>query len=157
MTNFPQVIRQATTRSMPWLVALLLSFHHLGSIAAPSLSGVDVPQQIEGVHRVNAEELIQRVDSIPTLIIIDSRITSDRKHGHIEGSISLPDINTDCDSLAQISPQKSHPLVFYCNGVKCGRSVVAVRKALACGYDTVYWFRGGFEEWLNKDYPYITQ
>lgn len=113
------------------------------------------PETITGSTRVNAEQLIELVNEIPELILIDSRIRSDRKQGYIEGSLSLPDINTRCDSLAGHIPSKNTPVLFYCNGVKCGRSGKAVTIAVGCGYSNIYWFRGGFKEWLAKGYPYL--
>jgi len=71
--------------------------------------------------------------------------------------LSLPDEQTTCDSLAEAIPSKQAPALFYCNGPKCGRSAVAVKIALDCGYQRIYWFRGGFEEWKNKAYPYVKQ
>lgn len=53
--------------------------------------------------------------------MIDSRVTADRKEGFIEGSISLPDTDTRCKSLAQAVAALNSPLLFYCNAVKCGR------------------------------------
>lgn len=114
-------------------------------------------EHIPGVDKVNAEQLIQLATDIPDLLIIDSRIVSDRAHGYIEGSISLPDIKTNCDSLASTIPDKQHPTLFYCNGPKCGRSAKAVQIAQDCGYTNLYWFFGGFEQWRDKNYPYIKQ
>ncbi len=114
-----------------------------------------VVDHIPGVNKVNAEQLIELATEIPNLLIIDSRIVSDRAHGHIEGSTSLPDINTDCDSLAETIPDKQQPALFYCNGPKCGRSAHALQIAQKCGYTNLHWFFGGFEEWRDKNYPYI--
>ena len=115
------------------------------------------PESIEGTTQVTAEGFIELVDAIPNLIVIDSRIPGDRKQGYVEGSISLPDVETNCDTLGKIIPKKSSPALFYCNGVKCGRSAKAVKIALSCGYNNIYWFRGGFEEWLAKGYPYLQE
>jgi len=115
------------------------------------------PDAIEGSIRVDAEGLIELVDTVPNVIIIDSRIATDRAQGHIEGSVSLPDELTTCKSLDEILHTKEQPVLFYCNGPKCGRSAVAVRIALECGYSNIYWFRGGFEEWKQKKYPYIKE
>jgi len=41
---------------------------------------------------------------IEALVLIDSRIRADRKEGYIEGSVSLPDIETTCEALAQQLP-----------------------------------------------------
>ena len=113
-----------------------------------------MPSSIPGTTRVNAEEVIAVVNKYPKSFMIDSRISGDRKKGYIESSISLPDTKTDCQSLSKVLPKKDAVAIFYCNGVKCGRSVTAIKIALKCGYKNLYWFRGGFEEWLEKDLPY---
>lgn len=115
------------------------------------------PEDIPGAKKIDAEGVIDLAEKMSTLKIVDSRIASDRLQGFIEGSLSLPDEKTTCDSLAEIAPKKDQPTMFYCNGPKCGRSAVAVQVALGCGYKDVYWFRGGFEEWKNKRYPYVKE
>ena len=115
-----------------------------------------LPQTLPGAETVDAEALIALVGRRSALLLVDARITADREQGYIEGSISLPDIDTNCDSLAtRVSADKALPVLFYCNGVKCGRSVKSIDIAHTCGYTELYWFRGGFEEWRDKDYPYL--
>lgn len=129
-------------------------------LALTLLAGVAVaksPEQIEGVKRISAEELIVLANKRPDLVIIDSRVTANRKHGYIEGSYSLPDTDTTCDTLKKFIPSRSAPAAFYCNGVKCGRSAKAVKIAVDCGYRNLYWFRGGFEVWKQKNFPYLHQ
>lgn len=129
----------------------------LFSLSHTSHAKKDVsPLTIKGTTKINAEELIQHVEQTPDLLIIDSRLTSDRTHGYIEDSISLPDENTRCSTLAKIIKRKNSPVIFYCNGPKCGRSATATKIAIRCGYSKTYWFRGGIEEWKNKSYPLIT-
>lgn len=59
----------------------------------------DAPLNIAGVKKVVAEDIFTLIDEIPDLTIIDARMRTDRIQGYIEGSISLPDIETDCNSL----------------------------------------------------------
>jgi rhodanese-related sulfurtransferase len=113
------------------------------------------PENIPGVTRVDAEAVLALVEKTPRLVIIDARIAMDRKQGHLEGSVSLPDTQTNCASLARVISAKDRPALFYCNGVKCGRSGVAVTIAKQCGYTRLYWYRGGFEDWKQKGYPYL--
>lgn len=110
------------------------------------------PDTIEGSTKIDAELLIKLAQEHENLVIIDSRIKSDRHQGYITGSISLPDTQTDCSSLFRIINRKYTPTVFYCNGPKCRRSDRAIVIARECGYTNIYWFRGGFEEWKNKNY-----
>ncbi|HEC30122.1 MAG TPA: rhodanese-like domain-containing protein [Gammaproteobacteria bacterium] len=113
------------------------------------------PENIPGTTRVSAEEVLDLFGKIDDLLIIDARIRMDRKHGYIEGSISLPDVETNCATLKKLIKKKDSPVLFYCNGIKCGRSVKSSRVALKCGYNNIYWFRGGFEEWKSKNLPFV--
>jgi len=111
------------------------------------------PETIDGTHKIEAEGLIQLVIQNENQIIIDSRISSDRKLGYIAGSVSLPDTETNCESLARLIPEKSDPVIFYCNGPSCRRSDDAAVIAVGCGYTNVYWFRGGIQAWKAGNYP----
>lgn len=139
-------------------LALLAAFLFNQALAADApdltLSKIIVPEHIAGVTTLTAEEVIELANSKPDLVIIDARITADRKHGYLEGSLSLPDIKTNCPQLGKIIPGKNTPTLFYCNGIKCGRSVVSIKIAKSCGYNNMYWFKGGFEEWKNKGFQY---
>ena len=112
-----------------------------------------VPDSIAGTTKISAEELIKLAQTEPHLVIIDSRKSSDHSDGYIEGSISLPDTATSAKSLANHIPSKSTPVIFYCNGIKCGRSATAAKIAVTTGYTDIYWFRGGWSEWTKKGYP----
>ncbi|WP_296641905.1 rhodanese-like domain-containing protein, partial [Thiobacillus sp. 65-1402] len=118
---------------------------------------IAVPDAIAGVTTLNAEGLIELAERLPGLVVIDSRMAVDRRQGYIQGSISLPDTQTACATLGDFIATLDTPVLFYCNGVKCGRSVIAIRIAQGCGYRRLYWFRGGFEEWKQKDYPFLRQ
>jgi len=113
------------------------------------------PERIEGTIIVDAEDLIELATQKPELLLIDSRITADHKEGFIEGSVSLPDTDTDCESLARAIPAAASPVLFYCNGIKCGRSARAALVAVDCGYTNIYWYRKGMEEWQEKEYPLV--
>jgi len=113
------------------------------------------PDRIEGVTNVDAEGLIDLVSATPGLVLIDSRVGADRKDGFIEGSISLPDSDTNCATLGAHIPALDKPLLLYSNGTHCGRSAHAARIARHCGYTRIYWFRTGMEEWREKYYPLV--
>ena len=149
---------------------MLLHFHGLtrdirlfvaltGVVFATQAAEPESPQQVRGAIKVSAEEVFSLFEKTAGLVIIDSRLasgpSSGRANGYIEGSLSLPDNETNCPSLAKAIPRKTTPILFYCNGPKCGRSEKAIKVALKCGYNKLYWFRGGFEEWLNKGYPFV--
>jgi len=139
------------------MLGLLLSNTSALAEAAPNLTKpqVVVPDMIAGVASVNAEQVIEALTSDKAPILIDARINKDRGYGYIETSISLPDIKTNCGTLEEITTDKNQHLMFYCNGIQCGRSVVSIKVARSCGYHTLSWFKGGFAEWKDKGYQYI--
>jgi len=136
-----------------YLILIVIS----SSLSVSAHEKKDAPESIQGTTKIFAEGVFDLAKKIPDLIIIDARIASDRKQGYIEGSISLPDNDTNCNTLAQIIPKKDSPVLFYCNGVKCGRSVISSRIAVGCGYKNIYWFRGGIEEWKKKRFPSLNK
>jgi len=137
-------------------ISLLISATNVAAKETPDLAKpkVIVPEKIAGVTTVTAEKVIEDLTSDNPPILIDARIKQDRDYGYIETSISLPDINTNCETLSKITTDKNQHLMFYCNGVQCGRSVVSIKIARSCGYHNLSWFKGGFAEWKNKDYQY---
>lgn len=115
------------------------------------------PKFIEGVTLLGAEGVLSLVARIDSVIVVDSRIRGDRHKGYLESSVSLPDIETNCATLKNIIPNKKNYAIFYCNGVKCGRSAIAINIAKKCGYKNLYWFRGGFEVWMEKGFPFVKE
>jgi len=114
----------------------------------------DSPLTIDGTKKVTAEEVIDLVTNLPDIVIVDARKASDRDGaGWIEGSIGLPNTSTNEESLAKHVASKDTPVLFYCNGIKCGRSVESSKLAVSLGYKKIYWFRGGWEEWTTKGMP----
>jgi rhodanese-related sulfurtransferase len=140
------------------LLAVLSGLFCLTAIQAAAANDVDhivSPESIDGVIKVDAEGLIEEVTRLPELVLIDSRIPADRIEGYIENSISLPDADTNCTALAKVVPELHTPVLFYCNGIRCGRSAKASVIARDCGYSNLYWFRNGMEEWQEKQYPLV--
>jgi len=121
--------------------------------ASPAFAKEDVPESLAGTTKVSAEKLIELLQSSPDLVVVDSRKPSDRAKGFIEGSVALPNTDTNEASLASNVKSKSTPIAFYCNGIKCGRSYAAAKIALGLGYTKIYWFRGGWDEWTQKGLP----
>lgn len=147
-------IESMSTYTHTYLLFICFSFA-LPCQTATAGDKIVSPESINGTTIVDAEGLIELATQQPQLVMIDSRVTADRKEGFIEGSISLPDTDTRCKSLAQAVPALNSPLLFYCNGVKCGRSSRAAMIAVACGYSNIYWYRNGMEEWQKKEFPLV--
>jgi rhodanese-related sulfurtransferase len=111
------------------------------------------PSSIPGASVVSATETVELILSQPDLVIIDSRKQQEYTKGHIEGAVSILDTYMQEDDLQEIAPDRSAPILFYCNGIRCLRSSNAIKKAIDWGYTHLYWFRGGWKEWQENRLP----
>lgn len=118
---------------------------------------LEAPDSLAVAITIDSENLIELYQSLPGLKIIDSRQLEDRNQGYIEASTNLPLSKTNCAALAKMAKSKDQALVFYCNGAPADSSIDAIQIASSCGYKRLFWFRGGFGEWADKDYPYMIE
>jgi rhodanese-related sulfurtransferase len=84
---------------------------------------------------------------------VDARDESDYLSGHITNSINIPfdDFDNHKQKLDRLSKEK--PMVIYCAGTDCDLSILLGNLLFEQGYKQVYVFFGGWNEWLNANYP----
>jgi rhodanese-related sulfurtransferase len=114
------------------------------------------PAQLPGATRVRATE-VRELIAARRAVMVDVRSEKEYNEGHIPGAIlvpygekSLKDIAFDAslDNFPGADKlDKARPVIFACNGAECWKSYKAARAAIARGFTTVYWFRGGLPEW----------
>lgn len=140
---------------MKFLGKLLVVF----VLAVPGLAAAaDAPLDIKGATTVDAKGVIGLVESAKGLVILDNRREPDYVAGHIEGAVRLLDDDmTDVAVLAKVVPAKDTPVLFYCNGLKCGRAAKAAEKAVGWGYAKVYYYAKGLEEWRAEGLPLVSK
>lgn len=123
-------------------------------LAAP-VPAQDAPMQITGAVTVSAQQIFELINKNPRLVILDNRKVEDFAAGHIEGAIRLIDTDVSADMLAKYLPTKDTAVLFYCNGVKCGRAAKATEKAIQLGYTNVYYYALGMDEWNKQELPLV--
>jgi rhodanese-related sulfurtransferase len=129
-----------------------LAFAALLALALPALAQ-DAPLQIKGATTVNAKEIIDLITKNPDMVILDNRKAEDFAAGHIEGAVRLIDTDVTPESLAKAVKAKDVAVLFYCNGLKCGRAAKAAEKAIELGYSKVFYYALGMEEWNKQGLP----
>jgi rhodanese-related sulfurtransferase/ABC-type phosphate/phosphonate transport system substrate-binding protein len=116
------------------------------------------PGTLPGVKRVRASEVKELIAQ--NALMVDVRSEKEYNEGHIPGAVlvpygekSLKDIAFDpaVDSFSGVDKlDKNKPVIFACNGAECWKSYKAAKAAVARGFTTVYWFRGGLPEWKSE-------
>jgi len=137
-----------------WLAVTTLL---IALIPSPSLAE-DAPIEIEGATTLDAKGVIDLILTKPDLVVVDTRTKTDFESGHIEGAINILDTDITSDGkLAGAVASKSTPVLFYCNGVKCGRAAKATFKAIGWGYSKVYYYALGINDWKSAQLPLVAQ
>jgi rhodanese-related sulfurtransferase len=103
---------------------------------------------------LTADQLKCMLDEKKDIVLIDARTKEEYQEAHIESAISIPEKNFD-ESASILPADKNALLVFYCNGVKCGKSKKAAVKADAKGYKNVLIYSEGFPVWEEKGYKIV--
>jgi len=141
------------------ILVLWLAVTMLFIAFSPSLSlAQEAPMEIEGATTLDAKGVIDLILTTPGLVVVDTRTKTDFEGGHIEGAINILDTDiTSAGRLAGAVTSKSTPVLFYCNGVKCGRAAKATVKAVEWGYSKVYYYALGINDWKSVQLPLVTR
>jgi rhodanese-related sulfurtransferase len=89
------------------------------------------------------------IDEKQDFVIIDARTKEEYQEAHITGALSIPEKSFE-ESSSLLPSDKNHQIVFYCNGVKCGKSKKAAKKAETIGYKNILIYGEGFPVWEEK-------
>jgi rhodanese-related sulfurtransferase len=89
------------------------------------------------------------MDDKKDFMLIDARTREEYQEAHIAGALSIPEKSME-ESTSLLPSDKNHQMIFYCNGVKCGKSRKAAKKADAMGYKNIIIYAEGFPVWEEK-------
>ncbi|MCG2824396.1 MAG: hypothetical protein L6364_12050 [Desulfobulbaceae bacterium] len=134
------------------IILLLLSI--VTFIALPAFAGspsTTTPAKNE-FSRIDTEELKKMLDTKESMTVIDARNPEEYQEVHIKGAISIPEPKF-AEYAGLLPADKSTTLVFYCNGVKCGKSKKAAVKAQALGFQKILIYAEGMPVWEEKGLP----
>lgn len=109
------------------------------------------PESVDGattVDAVAAQGLFEKEAAF-----IDLRKDNAWEAGRVPGAIHLDFKKAFSKEALEAEVGKDEAVVFYCSGTRCPRSGKAATKAVAWGYQKVYYFRDGFPAWKKSGYP----
>lgn len=121
-------------------------------LASPAFAD-DAPPIPKEIKVVTGEELKKLLDSRAQFLLVDSRVQQEFKDGHIPRAINVVDKEMEAHK-AKFPADKSHPIIFYCNGYpKCVRSLNGAKMAMSWGYKNLSVYTAGIPEWEQKGFP----
>jgi len=121
-----------------WNVGAVLASEQVACCGAPVIDDKNAAYIVVNSEEVRA--LLQ--NKTPDLSVVDARTPKEFQKAHIQGAINIPVEQLEKD--ATLLPALKHTkLVFYCNGVKCGKSKKSANIAMDQGYSDVSVYNDG--------------
>ena len=109
----------------------------------------------ETEYRVIATDGLKAIiDEKKDFVLVDTRTPEEFQEAHIKGAISIPEKMFE-EKLSLLPSGKNSLVVLYCNGVKCGKSQKAAKKAEAAGYRNLVIYAEGFPVWEEKGFAIV--
>lgn len=109
----------------------------------------------DGYGLINTKSLKALLDRNAEISVFDARNPEEYQEVHIKGAENLPQ-KKFAEHEDLLPEDTSRLVIFYCNGVKCGKSKKAAKEALARGYDKVLVYAEGMPVWEEKGMPIYT-
>jgi rhodanese-related sulfurtransferase len=96
-------------------------------------------------------DMVRQFCADPQVALLDARTTENFELGHIPGAVSLP-----VSRFAEFFPgrlerlRSARMLVVYCSGRTCSDSRELAALLFQKGFKSLFLYRGGMEDWLEK-------
>jgi len=105
------------------------------------------------VSEIDIDTLLYLVESGEALLI-DARTGEDFSLGYLPGAVSLPIYEFDrafkeVEDLLDIEKT----IITYCSSETCIDSTLLAKKLYRLGFQNIFVYRGGFEEWTELENP----
>jgi rhodanese-related sulfurtransferase len=104
---------------------------------------------------ISTDEVKKFIDQKENMVLIDARTPEEYREAHIIGAINVPEKGFE-QAVAQLPTDKNTLLIFYCNGVKCGKSKRVAQKVNPLGYTAILVYSEGIPVWEERNLPMVT-
>jgi rhodanese-related sulfurtransferase len=101
---------------------------------------------------ISTDELKRRLDAKEDFVLANALSPIEHAEESILGSVNVPCSGLR-DGRVKLPQDKAKPIVFYCKGPKCTKSVKAAGLAAKMGYTNVSVYSEGLPEWVKRGYP----
>lgn len=139
--NFVKIFKIWSIAVLPALITVVLSLSQ--AIAATDFA------------TISTEQLKQLIDQKEKMTLIDARTPNEYREAHISGAINIAEKEFE-STKQQLPAEKDALLVFYCNGVKCGKSKKVARLVQPLGYTNILVYSEGIPVWEERDFQMET-
>lgn len=103
-------------------------------------------------REITREELKAKLEGGEEVVLVETLGPSYYEVAHLPGAINIP--HTEVDTLAPtMLPDRSAQIVVYCSNRACQNSPQAARRLAALGYERVFDYEDGKQDWIEAGLP----
>jgi rhodanese-related sulfurtransferase len=114
-------------------------------------SGLAVAAEFGTIDHVEMKKMVDA--DVHNFMLVDARNPEEYRESHIPGAMNIPQRTFD-DFIGLLPSDKGMKLIFYCNGIKCGKSKKAAKQAIKLGYVNVHVYSEGMPVWEEVGYSF---
>ena len=104
------------------------------------------------IKEITREKILAKLDRGEGVILVETLGPRYYEDAHLPGAINIP--HTEVDELApKLLPDRSAEVVVYCSNRACQNSPQAARRLDALGYENVYDYEAGKQDWIDAGLP----
>lgn len=116
-------------------------------------------EESDGIQFINLAGVKEHLDD-ESAVLVDARKIEFYLEGHIPTALSIPSMQrTKISAEALEEMQAAVNVVVYCPGGDCEDSIELAQYLIdrdEFDTDTVFVYKGGFEEWQERELPFVT-
>ncbi len=104
------------------------------------------------IRTISREELEGKLDRGEDVVLVETLGPAYYEDAHLPGAVNIP--HTQVDGLApRLLPDRSAQVVVYCSNRACQNSPQAAKRLDALGYENVYDYEEGKQDWIGAGLP----
>lgn len=108
------------------------------------------------METIDREQLKRMRDEDGDLTVVDVLGADSYEEAHLPGAINVPVGKGFEEKIETAVPDKTKPVVVYCANEECQASPKAARVMDRLGYEKVYDYEAGKEDWQRAGLPVAT-
>lgn len=106
---------------------------------------------MQTLTREELKAMIDRGDDVLLVNVLDPAAFA---QAHIPGSHNVPATDQGLDErIRELGASEDSRVVLYCSNFDCNASHAAAKRLEQAGFNDLYRYAGGIEDWMDADYP----
>lgn len=97
-------------------------------------------------------EIKRRLDTKEPITLVEALPRKYYDEGHLPGAINIPHDEIR-DRASTDLPDKNATIVVYCASTECRNSRIAAQMLLSLGYQQVFEYVDGKQDWVDSGFP----